>query len=376
MTKKNKNLLVITNVYPLPNSPNRGIYNKIQTDLLAKEYNVRILVPIVFTEWFKNRSSANKAIRYVWQFYIPIIGTPINGFLLFLSLYINSYTWIKKFSPDLILTCWSYPDGVAGYLLSKIFKVPFFLKVHGSDVNIHCNYASRRKQIAWIANKAVKVFCVSKALQQKLIDIGVNKERTAVVYNGVNSDIFKPSDGEKKDQIVFVGNLKRSKGIYEALEGFDLIAEKFPEYKLIYIGGGTIGGGSEDKELQQKVDELNLTDKVLLVGSKSHQEIARIIQQSKLLLLPSHAEGVPNVILEAMSAGVPSVATAVGGIPEIIVEGKNGFLAKEIDGAQVAEALTKALNHEWDAELITNMSKNYNWHKNVEQLKFNFQSIK
>ncbi|MFT5850660.1 MAG: glycosyltransferase involved in cell wall biosynthesis [Colwellia sp.] len=361
---KKKNLLVVTNVYPLPWQPTRGTYNKIQLDLLAKDFNVNIVVPIAFPEWLKNDTKSTGNIRYAWQFYIPIIGSPINGILLFLSLWLNSFSWIKKTSPDLLLTCWAYPDGVAGYLLSKLLNIPFFLKVHGSDINTHTNYITRRKQISWVANKAQKIVCVSKALSDKLTAIGVDKDRSTVIYNGVNSALFSPSDLPPKEQILFVGNIKRSKGAFEALSGFELILAEHPSYQLIFIGNGP-----DLAELKQEATKKGILDNIIFLGAKNHQEIAQTLKESKLLLLPSHAEGVPNVILEAMSCGVPSVATAVGGIPEILENGINGYLVSNIDSQEVANALELAISHPWVKADIINSAKQFNWNKNAAAFK-------
>lgn len=365
MIKEKKKLLVVTNVYPLPWQPTRGTYNKIQLDNIADKFDIRIIVPVPFPEWLKNNTKHKESnIRYVWQCYLPVIGAPINGLLLFLSLFINSFIWIKKFSPNLLLTCWSYPDGLAGCLLAKILNIPFFLKAHGSDVNIHCQFSSRRKQIVWLANNAEKVICVSNALSKKLISCGVKEEKTTVIYNGVDKNTFSPINKKPANRILFVGNIKRSKGVFEALEGFVNLAEKFPNHNLTFIGNGP-----DLPELEKKVELLSLSNRITFLGALSHSEIANVLKQSHVLLLPSHAEGVPNVILEAMSCGVPSVATAVGGIPEILKNGINGFIVEKIDSQLVTIELEKALLHSWDKKIISNSAEAFDWHKNAKQLK-------
>ncbi len=362
MTKKN--LLVITNVYPLPWQPTRGTYNKIQLDNLNDDFNIKIIVPIPITQWLKQNTKQQDNVSYVWQIYLPVIGTPINGLLLFFSLLINSFFSIKQFKPEVFFTCWSYPDGLAGCLLAKLFNRPFFLKVHGSDVNVHCQYPVRRKQIVWLANHAKKVMCVSNALKNKLISSGVKQDKPVVIYNGVNKAVFSPDDQTQAHRILFVGNIKRSKGVFEALEGFAKIAEEFPTFELTFIGDGP-----DLTELKTNTERLKLSQRVEFLGAKSHTEIADILKSSYLLLLPSHAEGVPNVILEAMSCGIPSVATAVGGIPEILEDGHNGFLVNSIDSQAVANTLKKALQHVWDKDKITNSADKFDWQKNAQQLK-------
>jgi glycosyltransferase involved in cell wall biosynthesis len=360
---KKKSLLVITNVYPLPWQPTRGTYNKIQLDLLAREYDISIIVPLPIQLWLKHRPKTESNVKYTWHLYVPKIGALVNGPLMFLSIFLSCFGWIRGKAPEKLLACWAFPDGVAGFLLSKLLRIPFYLKVHGSDINVHTKYKIRKKQIEYIGKRANQILCVSQALKNKLSSIGVPDDRTTVIYNGVNADVFNANQQiNKKEQLIFVGNIKRTKGTFEALEGFSKISKEYPELILVFIGDGP-----DLNELKESAAELKLSKRVIFKGSIPHDAIAAHIAESKALLLPSHAEGVPNVILESMSVGVPAVATAVGGIPEILIDGKNGFLVPEIDANAVAAKIKLALAQQWNSEEIVNMSKKFSWQKNAKQ---------
>ncbi|QOL26503.1 glycosyltransferase [Thalassotalea sp. LPB0316] len=363
-----KNLLVITKIHPVPWQKTRGTYNGIQTAMLQEHFNVSVLVPILLSEWLKNDIPKESNVRYAWQIHLPVIGAPINGLLLFLSLFLNSWLWMRKQKPDALLACWALPDGLAGCWFAKLFKIPFFLKVHGSDINVLTQKPSLRKQITYVANQAKHVFCVSDALRQRLIEIGVRQDIPIVIYNGVDQALFTPSDTPPTKTILFVGNIKRSKGAFDAVDGFKQIIDKHPQHKLLFIGDGP-----DLVTLKSYTEEQGLVGKVEFLGNKSHHEIADVLKNCQVLTLPSHAEGVPNVVLEAMSCGVPSVATAVGGIPEILFNEQNGYLCNVHNYQDLANKLDLALNQHWDKQAIIKYAKPFTWQRNIQTLKETFE---
>jgi glycosyltransferase involved in cell wall biosynthesis len=87
-----------------------------------------------------------------------------------------------------------------------------------------------------------------------------------------------------------------------------------------------VGGGPKKEDLSDKVIKMNLEDEIIFTGMVEHQEIHEYYQAADIFVLPSYTEGLPISILEAMACGLPVVATNVGGIPEVITDGLNGFL--------------------------------------------------
>lgn len=371
---------VLTNLYPLPWQPNRATFNKQQFELLAKTHTVEVLVLVSFIDWFRYRNSIhanvnaetkNLGISYLPYFYIPGTARFTYAFSQFLSL-ISSLRRIKTFRPDCLLLSWAYPDAVAGVALAKALNIPALIKVHGSDINVHGEYKLRAKQILWAANYARAVVSVSQNLKFKLTKLGVPDCKVHVVYNGINHRVFHPRDRFQarntigtelnREMILFVGNLKLEKGCIDLLQAFRELARRNNLVDLYYIGDGP-----ERSRIEEIVSTNGLQSRVKLIGTVSHYEIASWYNGADLVALPSHNEGVPNVLLEAMACGTPIVATRVGGIPEIVNE-ESGILVEKESQEELEKALKISLKRKWDKFRISASVRSFAWENNQREL--------
>ncbi|WP_432454621.1 MULTISPECIES: glycosyltransferase [unclassified Agarivorans] len=360
-------LVMVTNLYPLPWEPNRGKFNYQQFALLQQDYQLAILVPVAFTDWWRNRRQIKQSteLRYCPYFYTPKIGRRFYSVTMFLSLLIHSGLWLFKFKPQQLMACWAFPDAVACSWLARLFSLPFFFKVHGSDINQLGSYPGRAKQIKAAADKAISILSVSQDLAKKLVSLGIEEQKVKVIYNGVNHQLFDQCLPAKMadDYLLYIGNLKHDKGVVELLQAFTAIAEQFAELKLVYAGSGGMLA-----KLQQMTAEAGLTQRVVFLGAVAHEELPQWLGHAKLLALPSYAEGVPNVVLEAMASGTPVLATKVGGIPEIFNPALCGCLVEPRNTEAVAKGLQTILEQSWDKEAIKACAAPFTWQRNQQQL--------
>lgn len=361
-------LLIITNLYPLPWDPNRATFNLQQFKRLSGIYELYVLVPIAWPDWARNRKKIlqHNNVKYIPYFYTPKLLRYFYGAFMFSSIAMFGNKWIDSIGPDYVLASWAFPEGVAAALHAKLKKTPFFLKVHGSDINMHGKELLRAKQIVWAANRAQGVLSVSQALRNKLISMGVQEHKIKVIYNGVDSDMFIPNHRlpiGRRSSLLFVGNLKKEKGVIELLSAFSQISEKHPKLSLCVVGEGVM-----KKTMMDNIETLHLQNKVQVLGGIDHHALPALMQNARMLLLPSYNEGVPNVVLEAMASGVPVIATSVGGIPEVVDEGVTGFMIDKPDAHILAQAIEKALSHSWDSHAIRNVSIAYSWDENIQRL--------
>ncbi len=367
-SKPNKeNLLIITNLYPLPWEPNRATFNRQQFAQLDDEFNKSVLVPVAFPEWFKNRKQIQQSdnLRFVPYFYLPKFGRRFYSVSLFLSVLFHSFFWLKKKKPQIMLASWAFPEAVATNWLSRIFNCRFYFKVHGSDINLHGKVPARSKQIVHAAKHARGVLSVSQALAEQMVEMGISQKKIQVIYNGVDHQLFGqcyPSP-IKQPYVLFVGNLKKEKGVTELLQGFAAISTLHPQLQLVYAGSGTM-----KNTLIETVNSLGLNTKVQLLGNVNHSELPALISNAQLLALPSYNEGVPNVVLEAMACGTPVLATTVGGIPEVVDENICGKLIPAKDEKAVAQGLDYILCNEWSKASIQQHSTAFSWSNNKNQL--------
>lgn len=360
-------LVVITNLYPTPWDPNRATFNRQQFDLLRGDYDLSILVPLPFPEWIRHRREivSNGRVRYAPYFYVPKVGRRFYSYFMFMSVMLHSFGWIKKRRPARLLATWAYPDAVCASWIARILRVPFYFKIHGSDINVHAGHASRARQIRAAANAAKCVISVSEALAERARLIGIPSEKIAVIYNGVDHEKFgsrRPSP-HHRSYILFVGNLKREKGVLELLEGFAVISEDYPQLDLIYVGEGVM----RDIILQLAVDR-GVSDRVRLVGAVNHRDVPAWIGNSLFLALPSYREGLPNVILESLACGRPVLASEVGGIPEVINNSELGVLVSVVEANSISEAIRIMLETNWSEDRIRSYAERFSWEKNKARL--------
>jgi glycosyltransferase involved in cell wall biosynthesis len=167
------------------------------------------------------------------------------------------------------------------------------------------------------------------------------------IPNGINIPPEQPRhrDANHRPTIAFVGWVTRDKGIFEALQVIQEVRRVRPKARLVIAGRG-----ADFDEVQRRIQDPELAGAVEMLGWIDAAAIAALLARSDVLLLPSHFEGMPNAVLEAMAAGVPVVCTAVGSLPDLIHDGENGFLAEVGDTALMSAAVNKLLA---EAQLAT-----------------------
>ncbi|MDT0603815.1 glycosyltransferase [Thalassotalea castellviae] len=364
MLTKLSSLLIITNLYPVPWAPNRASFNKQQFDLLSEHLQINLIVLMPWTEWFQQRSFWKKHHNIIAcpYFYFPKIGRRFVPFFQYLSL-LFMLPWIKKSKPTAMLASWCFPDAIAAAKLNLHLKLPFFVKVHGTDVNENCQYLPRRKLIKnWLSSAKV-IFCASKALGDKLVDTGIPQEKICVNYNGVNPKIFFPAPKKKSiKKLVFVGSLIPTKGVNELVIAFINLSKRDFEVTLDIIGGGPM-----IESLKKLASEHGLIERMKIHGSIPLKEVAGFIRRANFLVLPSYREGVPNVLLESFASATPVIATNVGGIPEVVTE-DTGIIVDAQNSVALEKAIENAFERNWVTDKILQHAKTFDWQRNINNV--------
>lgn len=373
-TRHKRKILVVGNLFPTVVQPWISPFNKIQFGHVAQRQDVSILVLVSWIAWLKSifkrttrqGSETGCTLRHAPYFYVPKLATASHAITLFMSL-LPHLRWSRAVSPDVVIASWAFPDAVAVAAWCRLLRKPLIIKVHGSDINIVALSAIKRRQIVWAMRHAQAVIAVSNDLKKKMVAMGVQEKKIQVIYNGVDSGEFKPQTVARSLQlkppiVLYVGTLKASKGSSDLLTAFLKIAAQKPEAQLYYLGAGP-----DQARLQAEVEAANVTERVHFIGQVSHDQLAGWYNRSSIVCLPSHGEGVPNVLLEAMACGRPVVATRVGGIPEI-VPGAAGILVPPRDPGALAAALLSAMSIEWDNEEIRQHAQQFSWSRNTDQV--------
>jgi glycosyltransferase involved in cell wall biosynthesis len=183
----------------------------------------------------------------------------------------------------------------------------------------------------------------------------LDKARTRIIYKGIDLRPFDtPAVGSLHDElglprsvkfITFLGQLDERKGIRYMLDGWKKIHEKFPNALLLIAGVGPMRA-----MLESFIAENHLTNRVRLLGFRN--DVPNILKQSSMLVLPSLWEGFGYVLVEAMAARIPTIATATSSIPEIVAHGRSGLLVPVKNAAALAEAMSTILSDEPKAQAM------------------------
>jgi glycosyltransferase involved in cell wall biosynthesis len=210
-------------------------------------------------------------------------------------------------------------------------------------------FVLKEKFFEYITRPLVKKYIVvSNARKEELIRKGIYESKILVIQNGVDYGLFcnARNKGDFRREfsinrsdiiIALIGHLGVEKGHIFFLESAKIILENNPETRFVIIGDGYM-----KDELIDKTRQMGIEDHVIFTGFR--RDIPDIMNAIDILVLPSVNEGMPMVILEAMSASKPVVATKVGGIPEIIVDGETGYLVPPYDANRLAEAVLKLID--------------------------------
>ena len=274
---------------------------------------------------------------------------------------------IDKNDVALIDAHYFYPDGVAAALLARELGLPYCITARGSDINLIARYESPRRQMLQAARGASALIAVSQALADAMRELGMSAEKIHVLRNGVDLDFFCPADQAGNDgdsppgQLTFlsVGALKAAKGHDKAIR---FIAQ-MPQTHLVVVGRGP-----EKAALHDLANELRVSERVTFTGTLDPDALRAQYRQADALILMSEREGMPNVILESLACGTPVLATAVGGIPELLSESCCGETVASRDAAGLAGAWRNLSQRGINRDRIRHSAMRFSWQDTIEKL--------
>lgn len=190
-----------------------------------------------------------------------------------------------------------------------------------------------------LLKRAEIITSVSTSVAQELKEYGVDPHEVKVIGNGVDEKVFIPVQNKNKERfILFTGRLGHRKGLFDLIECGKYIQKDYPDVSFIIVGKGPLSG-----KMQQRVKELNLQSTFKFLGYVSKEKLIQLYHDATLYVMPSHYEGLPTVLLEAMSCGLPVVATAVSGNLDVVSSGKNGILIPPKSPRKMADAISRLL---------------------------------
>jgi colanic acid/amylovoran biosynthesis glycosyltransferase len=235
---------------------------------------------------------------------------------------------------------------VVAFIVSRLTGIPFSFTAHGSDLHVDTRMIDRK-----LAAASFAVTC-SQFNKKAMVEASAPRlaERIHVIYYGVDLDFFQPTErppGRTVPRIICVASFEEVKGHRFLLEACRLLLDRGVPFEL-----DLVGDGPRRRQLERQVAEAELERHVTFHGPLTREEVARLLGAADIKVLASYPapdgkrEGMPNVLIEAMAAGLPVVSTKLTGIPELVESGTSGILVTPAHPAELADALERLCNDE------------------------------
>jgi len=380
---KSKTLLIISNGYPNEKGSVDCTFVKSQVDELSKyfkkiivivptPYFPKILSRLGFKGYVNRLNNYNYTYKNISVFYPTYFKLPnkisYKTFYLFNS--VDNLIKKEKIHFDLIHAHFTFPSGYVAAKIKKKYNKKLVVTGHGFDVyDFPFKNAFNKYKFINTLNGCDYFITVSKKNMIKANSIINVKHKSEVIPNGFSNNFKtipqiiarkKLKLPLNKKIILHVGNyiidIKNQINLIKAIKELLKVRDDF----ILYL----VGSGKDELKIKQEINKLNLTKYVEIIGSKPHNEIPLWMSASNLLVLPSYFEGNPTVMFESLACGVPFIGTNVGGIKEIIISDKYGFLLKNpTDYKRLASLINKGLNKKWNKTKIINYSHNFSINK-------------
>lgn len=229
-------------------------------------------------------------------------------------------------------------------LLSQIRKIPVVLHVHAGDFDSFYNNSSAtvKKYIRKIFSSCDLVLVLSDFWKVFFVK-NITDKNVAVLHNGVHTQVFGACETIPKNlhSFLFLGRLGQNKGIYDLLEVIDDLIKKEGLVDLHFL----VAGDGEVEKVKNIVAEKGLQNNVKVLGWVGEKEKLQYLKQTDTMILPSYSEGLPMSILESMAAGKIIISSRVGGIPDVVTEGVNGFLITPGDTESLKQHIRYVISH-------------------------------
>jgi len=221
-------------------------------------------------------------------------------------------------------------------LASKMSGIPFSFTLHGPDIF----FAADKWRLDEKIRQASFVACISHYCRSQAMISAAPEDwaKLHIVHCGINPEKYKRQPVEGTPRLLFVGRLAAVKGVPLLLDCMAWLVGQGHDLAL-----DLIGDGPDRSKLEAKVKTLGLEGRVIFHGYRNQDEVADVLSRAALFVLPSFAEGLPVVLMEAMAAECPSIATRIAGIPELVREGETGRMVDPGDVDALCKAIAQAL---------------------------------
>lgn len=354
---------MLSHMYPSAINPTAGIFVHEQVKALrALGHDVRVVspkpvAPPLLPRWRTHREVPGTGtvedvpVLYPRKLSLPGARLGVRNADAFLWAVRRPLRRVHERWPfDVIHAQMLVPDGWAAVRVGRELGVPVVATAHRADViDLPARGPGYARQVREAVEGIDGIATVSRAIRAATEAAGTPRRPVEVIPNGANTAVFFPRDRAESRRRIgvpedvpllsYVGKLVPRKGVDVLVEAMGLLAGRPGGAPHLVLAGI----GEMREPLEARVAELGLGDRVRFVGKILHDELPWYMCAADAFVLPSYSEGLPTVACEALNCGIPMVATAVDGTPEIVRDGETGLLVPAGDARALADALGRIL---------------------------------
>lgn len=234
--------------------------------------------------------------------------------------------------------------------MASAFNIPVINHIHGSEIaNLYINASKKKKRLVEACFDKCKYLVVLSEEWKNNLQVVNTKTPKIVVenYSTIHKECLRRKKNQKKN-ILFLGFITELKGCFDIPEIAKKVIEKNENVKFVLAGSGEIG------KLQEIIAEKGISQYFSFPGWVKKDEKEKLLVNADIFFLPSYTEAMPMSILEAMGYGLPIVTTNVGGIPQLVEEGKNGYMTEPGNIDCFVDIILRLIEND---ELIYSMGK-------------------
>ena len=297
---------------------------------------------------------------------------------------------VRREHPHVINAHWIITQGLNGAIVRKFIKSapPMVMTVHAAGVFALNRVLGGGILARFIVRQCHHVFSVSSYVRETLWALAGREGKVSIVPMGINTAEFCIDRDPKQlrrsynfpsgKMLLYVGRLADKKGVNYLLEALPAVLGEIPEAYLAIVGEGHLKA-----DLQAQAERLGLKEHVHFMGAASHDQVICYLHMADLVVIPSivdkmgQTEGMPVVLMEALAAGKPTVASAVSGVCDALKDGENGFLVLPAESAHLAHKITEALNQDLGriSAAAYATGQQYDWERVIDRYEAVFESL-
>ncbi len=369
-------VLVLTESFPTPEDPGRGVFIREQVDALSRLHEIRVLfprpaLPVIASALLEPRAESLDSgacfqlrpeveVDRPAYFYVP----RHRGIRAWQIAQAVRCTLRKAPSPyDIVHAHWLSPAGLAAVRGVAEAGIPVVVTAHAGDVYRDLKQPRYFQMAQQVIRGTSRIIAVTDYFREPLLQAGATPEKLRVIPNGVDVGLFAPADRDRARTelrlptnvplYLYIGNLQTAKGVADVVEAF--FAYALPQAVLVIAGTGPLWKG-----FSRRASESG--GRMILRGWQSHDSVARYLAAADCFVLASYAEGNPVTVLESLCCGRPVIGNSISAIAPLIEEGKNGLLVPPGDVPALGRAMRALPDIHWEHTVIAQQAASrYGW---------------